>query len=75
MKLLPLLGISSSYAFSKTEGDYQLDDGNGVGIDGCLVCEYINVAANEDDAQDALADNASTIPCINANTVSLKIDI
>ena len=65
MKLLPLFGIGSSFAFIKTENDYALADASA----GCLVCEYVNVAASEADAITALKDASSTIPCIAAVTV------
>ncbi|CBY08581.1 unnamed protein product [Oikopleura dioica] len=64
MKLLPLFGIGSTFAFSKTENAYALGDSTA----GCLVCEYVNIANTEQLAIDALEDNTSTIPCIAAKT-------
>ena len=65
MKLLPLFGIGSTFAFIKTENDYALGDTSA----GCLVCEYVNIAASEAGAITALIDDSSTIPCIAAKTV------
>merc|ERR1719223_2363074 len=64
MKLLPLFGIGSTFAFTKIQNDYALTDG----ATGCLVCEYVNIAASEADAITALKDDSSTIPCIAAKT-------
>ena len=63
MKLLPLLGISSSYAFSKTEEQLVATDDAGK----CLVCEYVNVAASEADAIAALEGSAA-VPCVVPET-------
>lgn len=65
MKLLPLFGIGSTFAFSKAENAYTLTTPGA----GCLVCEYVNIAVNEDAAITALEDESSTIPCIAAITV------
>ena len=66
MKLLPLLGIGSTFAFTKTENDYELADNSA----GCLVCEYVNIANTEQLAIDALEDESSTIPCIAATVLN-----
>jgi hypothetical protein len=72
MRLLPLFGIGSTFAFTKTQNAYEVDDGSDNTATGCLVCEYVNIATTEADAITALKDDASTIPCIAAKTV-LKI--
>ena len=73
MKLLPLFGIGSTFAFTKTENAYEVDDGDVTTATGCLVCEYVNIAANEADAITALKDSSSSIPCIAAVTVCLLL--
>ena len=65
MRLLPLFGIGSTFAFDKTEHAYALADDS----TGCLVCEYVNIAATEAAAITALTDDTSTVPCIAAKTV------
>ena len=78
MKLLPLFGIGAAFAdpWDKTtnQKEYSIDDGAGGTTAGCLICEYVNIAANEAAAVAALTEStaADTVPCILPESVSLN---
>lgn len=59
-KLISTFLISVAYA---ARGDFQVTVG-GATTKYCLICEYTNVAATEDDAQDAL--EATINACVTA---------
>ena len=59
-KLISTFLFSVAYA---ARGEFQVTDGQTV-TDYCLICEYINVAANEADAEAAL--EAQVNPCVTA---------